>query len=422
MRSRLLVLFLALGLAGCPKSSPESDARLESSSGKVVVAYGGKTAFVPTTDLGHGGPRVPVTRDANGKRLAYPIATGGSRFVYVVGDGLFLGPTGSADVAAAPSLADALGAIFENAEGRRAQAVAEVKKEKGEGGVARMLGSAAHVDDPAWDDAFAALSDSAKTELKKRLAVSLEPGSPPGGLPRAVRFAALDDKSRAPSFAARVRELADPMREPRANAVLLRALAKIDPERAVGVGCDVLHKKPADDVLVEAAAIAVARGGGDCDVMEAALGDDACAPWFRCANGKPLDGRETTRQDEPLCTKDELAAAIDRELERRPEDVMAGSSGTRTGLFAFAALVAKDRVPATFLAAHARRRYAVAQPREPSCDTGMTPGSACHCEETVLRDWACRHRESQVASVGVCRFEIDDKAKRIQNVVATLPP
>ncbi len=429
MRSYVLFLLLALELAACSKSAPEHDARLESTDGKVVVKYAGKTAPVPASDLGHGGATVSVVRDESGKRLAYPLPGGGSRIVYVVGDGLFLGPTGPAvrgggqnDFSSAPSLDDALGPIFENADGRRAQAVAEVKKEKGDGGVARMLGSAAHVEDPAWDDAFAALPDSARTEVKKRLAVSLEPGSPPGGLARAVRFAALDDKSRAPSFAARVHELVDPMREPRANAVLLRALAKMDPALGVGVGCDVLHKKVADEVLVEAAAIAVARGGGDCDAIEAALGDDTCAPWFRCSSGKPLDGREATRQDEPLCTKEELASAIDKELERKPEDVMSGARGTRTSMFAFAALLAKDRVPATFLTAHARRRYAIVQAKEPACDTGMTPSTPCRCEETVLRDWACRHRESQTASVGVCRFDIDDKAKKIQNVVATLPP
>ncbi len=429
MRSHVLALSFALALSACSKPAPGSDAKLESDGGKVVVAYAGKTAPVPTNDLGHGGPRVPVVRDESGKRLAYPLPGGGARIVYVVGDGLFLGPSGPAvrgggqtDFSAAPSLDDALGAIFENAEGRRALAVGEVKKEKGDAGVARMLGAAAHVDDPAWDEAFAALPDAAKEDVKKRLAASLEPGSPPGGIARAVRFAALDDGARAPVLAARIHELVAQGREPRATAVLLRAVAKSDPARAAGVGCDVLHAKPADDVLVEAAAIAVARGGGDCDVIEAALGDDACAPWFRCASGKPLDGREATKQDEPLCTKQELASAIDGELARTPDDVMRAASGTRTGLFAFAALAAKDRVPAAFASAHARRRYAVAQPKDPACDGAMTPGTPCRCEETVLRDWACRHRESQVASVGVCRFEIDDKTKKIQNVVATLPP
>lgn len=427
---RIHVLVLALALAGCPKSNPGPEARLEPAGGSIVVAYAGKTAKVPTEDLGHGGAHVPVAVDDAHKRLAYPLPGGGARFVYVVGDDLFLGPKGPAvrgggatDFSSAPALEDALAAIFDNAEGRRKEAVAAVKKELGDAGVAKMLAAAAHVDDPAWDDAFAALDADAQKELKRRLAVSLEPGSPPGGLSRAVRLVSLDDPSiGAASLDARIHELTKAGREPRANAVLLRALARLDPARAAVVGCDVLYAKPADDVLVEAAALAVAKGEGECGAIEAALGDDACAPWFRCAAGKPLDGRKATSQDEPLCTKADLAGELDRELERRPDDVMAGAAGTRTSLFAYAALVAKDRVPPSFVAAHARRRFQVVQPKDPACDTGMTPGTPCRCEESVLRDWACRHRESQIASVGVCRFEIDDKDKKIRAVVATLPP
>lgn len=421
---------LAVALVGCPKENP-SDARLESTDGSgIVVAYAGKSAPVPVSDLGHGGARVPVVRDDSGKRLAYALPGGGSRIVYVVGDSLFLGPSSAAvrgggmnDFSSAPKLDDALGAIFENAGTRRALAVGEVKKELGDAGIAKMLAAAAHVDDRVWDDAFAKLPEAARADLKKQLARALEPGSPPGGLARAVRFAALDDKSKASAWAKKVRELLDSVSEPAAAAVLVRAIAKIDPAEGASIGCDVLQKKVKEESLAEAAAIAVANGKGDCAAAAAdALGDNWCTSWFRCTKGKPLTGSETSNQDEPLCTAAELASAISAELERKPDDVMTASSGTRTSLFAYAALAAKNKVPAAFTSAHERRRYALTQPKDPACESGVSPGTACRCDEPVIRDGVCRHREASTVSVGVCRFDVDDKQKKITNVVATLPP
>lgn len=439
MRIHAAVIAIALGLVGCPKSQPPSDAKLEfSDGGGYVVSYSGKTAPVPLNDLGHGGARVPVVQDEQGKRLAYALPGGGSRIVYVVGDSLFLGSSSPAvrgggmnDFSNAPRLEDALGAIFEQATTRRALAVTEVKKELGDAGVAKMLAAGAHVDDPAWDGAFAKLPDAARGDLKNLLARTIEPGSPPGGLARAVRFAALDDKSRAHVWASKVRELLDPVREPAAAAVIVRAIAKLDPAEGASLGCDVLHKKvvakdatdgAARDSLAEAAAIAVAHGKADCAATVDALGESWCVPWFRCAKGKSLTGRETTNQDEPLCTPAELATEIAAELERKPDDVMAGASGTRTTLFAYAALATTKKVPAAFVTAHERRRFALTQPKDPSCESGVAPGTACRCDEPVIRDAVCRNRESSMVSVGVCRFDVDHKGKKIGNVVATLPP
>src|SRR5205085_9375008 len=128
------------------------------------------------------------------------------------------------------------------------------------GGDAKLPGAAAHVQAPAWDDAFAKLPEGARSDLKKRLARALEPGEPPAGVARAVRFAALDDKSHAKGWAGRVRELLDGVREPAASAVLVRAVAKADPAEGAALGCDVLARKPitkdandvaAREVLVE---------------------------------------------------------------------------------------------------------------------------------------------------------------------------
>jgi hypothetical protein len=179
---------------------------------------------------------------------------------------------------------------------------------------------------------------------------------------------------------------------------------------------------PGREALVEASLLAIAAAGGSCKHTAALLGEDHCHPSFRCGEGGPLSGREASKQDEPLCTKAELEAAVTRELARAPLDVLALTGGSRPQLFAFAALVAEGKVPESFTTAHARRRYTLVQPKEPTCEGGIAPGTPCHCDEATLRDQTCRHPESGVVSVGLCKFTIDDKQKKLLNVVATLPP
>ena len=253
-----------------------------------------------------------------------------------------------------------------------------------------------------------------------------------------MKLVPLREPARVPVLAARVRELADPVREPRASAVMLRALAALDKAQGGTVGCEVLGKKPQDvtnakgtpaeldqpgrELLVEAALLAIANAGAECPHVAAFVGDDVCSPWLRCGDAGPLTGREATKQDEPLCTGEQLTQAIAKDLARAPADVLAANGGARPQLFAFATLALAGKVPASITNALARRRYALTQPKGPECDNALPPGTPCHCEEAILRDQTCRNPESKVVSVGVCKFEIDDKQKKIGNVVATPPP
>jgi hypothetical protein len=379
-------------------------------------------------------------QDETGKRLAYVKASGDVRYAYVVGAGLYLGPTmkGPIDFRAAPDLEKASGPLFENAGASRGKLVADVSKDKGDAGVARLLTEAAYVDAKEWDEAFAKLPEAQATAVKASLAMLLEKGKPSAGLRRAVVVVPLREPSRAPMLAARLRDLAEPMREPRAQAVMLRALASLDKQEGAKVACEVLGHKPLDtanekgtpreidplgrEALVEAAVLAVAAAGIDCSFVAAQLGDDACIASFRCNDAGPLTGHEASKQDEPVCTKEQLAKAIARDLERTPADVLAITNGTRPQLFAFASLLNAGKVPAAFTTAHTRRRYALVMPKEPDCESGVAPGTACHCDEAIVRDQACRHPEGQSAQVGLCRFDIDDKQKKLSNVVASLPP
>ncbi len=384
-----------------------------------------------------------VMQDERHERFAFLRANGDVRFVYLVAGSAYLGPVLKApiDFRAAPDRDHALGELFEiNAE-RRAQLVADVAKQLGQAGVARMLVDGAGVDDPTWDDAFGKLPDLNVAEVKSGLATQLEPGKPSSGLKHAVRLLPLRKPVRAPVLAARIRELAETVREPGASAVMLRALAAIDKSRGATVGCEVLGKKPlavanakgtpaeidvpGRELLVEAALLSIANaaaGGAECPHVAAQLGDDVCVPSFRCNDAGPLTGREATKQDEPLCSNEQLTQAIAKDLARPAGDVLAASGGVRPQLFAFATLAMAGKIPASVTNAHARRRYALTQPKEPECDNTLSPGTACHCEEAILRDQACRNPEGKSVSVGVCKFEIDDKQKKISNVVATPPP
>ena len=445
-----LLLVAVSALAACKGSSsssapsggtPSSAEVRWRDAGPPELAIADRVVALPSGELAEAA-HPAIMQDETGTRLAFMRAQGDVRLVYVVASSAYLGPVtkGPIDFRASPDLDHALGALFETAGERRAQLVADVSKQRTDAGVARMLIDGAGAEGHEWDDAFAKLPDARATEVKTALAGLLERGKPTAGLKRAVLVTPLRD---AAVLAARIRELGEPVREPRAVAVMLRALASLDRSKGPGgqaapIACEVLGRKPLDaanakgtpeeidmpgrEMLVEASLLAIAAAGTDCPHVAAQLGEDACTPSFRCNDQGPLTGRETTKQDEPLCTKEQLAQAVTKDLARLPADVLALSGGARPQLFALAALAGQGKVPATVAAAHTRRRYALTQPKEPECESGVAVGTACHCEEAIVRDQACRHPEGNTVSVGVCKFEIDDKQKKLFNMVATAPP
>jgi hypothetical protein len=423
VRKVILFVLLCLVLAGCP-STKESPGRViySDGGGEADFVLGEKRASLPKEDrLLQKIDAVPVMDDT-AKRHAYRVKPDLWRLVYVVGDGVFVGPTtpSPVDFKAAPELDGALGALFEHAGPRRADLVREIGKEKGDAGVARLLSAGAYVDDPVWEEAFAKLPPAAQDDVKKSLSSALDPGKDAATLTRAVRLIPLREPARVPVLSARIRELASKNEsQARPVAVLLRALASLDKAEGARVGCEVLKKKPADDVLREATLLAVANTDTSCEGVEEALGKDHCLPLFRCGPDGPLGGREPTKQDEPLCTKEDLAKTIAKDLERKPDDVLASTSGTRGELFAFAILVRENKVPQAMAFAHERRRYAIVQPREPACDA-VEAGKGCHCEEAVIRDFACRKASGGVHT-SHCKFDVDDAQKKILNVASVQP-
>ncbi len=432
-RSHACVATVALGLAltlfGCrPSGGAASDARITMNGASAEIAFGARKAELPPGDVASDLPS--VTQDDAGRRLAYKTTTGMARILYVIGDGLFVGPLVAfpADFRAVPETDYALGPLFEAAGARRGDLVREIRREKGDSGAVRLLVDAAYVDDPAWDEARKQLPAASEAALRDGLASGLEPGKPAILLRRAVSLVDLRAPANAKLVATRAKELAAGAQEPRAVAALLRAVIADDKDKAAEIGCEVLAKNPpaagddGRDALVEAAMLAIAAADTTCSdpkLVESLL-TDACAPYFRCTEAGPVSWSDASKQDEPLCTKAQLAKVVSAEIARPPRDVLDGS--TRPALFAYASLASKDKVTAAFAMAHARRRYALTQAAEPACDGGLSPGTPCHCDEATVRLYACKQPQASQIHVGVCRFDVDDKQKKIQNVVATPPP
>lgn len=404
---------LVLALAACHPDGKASDAKI--SNGALTLA--GRSVPLPPGDLAPN-EAPSVTQDDTGTRLAYPTKSGSARVVYLVGGGLFVGPTvpRPVDFSAAPDLDHALGPLFEAAGPRRAELVREVGKARGKAGVVSLLVASASVDDPAWE---AARKDIAGEDLKNlggMLANGLEPGKTPLQTRRAAETADLTNPALKTLNADRARDPVLQAKEPRSAAVLLRATIANDEVVASKIGCDTLARAPADAALREAAALACT----DPAVLADALAKNACVPFVRCKDAAPLDWASSTKQDEPLCTSAELAPLVAAERAKPPQSAFVEESA-RPELFELAALATAGRVPELVTRAHARRRYKLTQIDKPDCDSAAI-GAACHCDEATIRNNACLSPQSATVSVGKCRFQVEDAAKTIDKVVATTPP
>lgn len=384
---------------------------------------------VPPGDL-RLGATPPVDHDEAGTRFSYVMEGDKIRLVYLVGENLYVAPPGAVHAAKAPPLGEELGALFEAAGDKRARLVADVRATLGEEGLAKMLASGADVDAPEWASTYASLPPPRAAEVQRALATSLEPGKPTRGIRRAVALVPLAELAKTPGFATRVAEEKTQLEAPRAAGVMLRALARADAPRAAEIACAALGRAKASGgedpeghaILVEGASLAIAHAGATCAAIAPVLLENACSASVRCGPNGPLGPRDASKQDEPLCTKEQLAAAVEQELARPPTEVAAGTSGTRVALFAYAALAKSEKeLPEAFVRAHARRRYPLTQPESPPCDAVAT-GEKCHCEEAVVRDQACRNEGGGLVRVGLCAFQVDDKQKRIRDVVASPPP
>lgn len=311
-------------------------------------------------------------------------------------------------------------------------------KAAGEAALAKMLVATADGFTPEWDAAYAGLGPEGRAAVDRALAERLEPGKPADGITRAALLLPLAEAPHAARLGARVRELAGldapgaTLRAPRALAVMLRAFTQKAATEAAALGCGILGRKPLEAApsedadpagraaLAEAALLAIAKAKTGCEHV-AALAKDPCAPAMRCKDGAPLTGREATDQTEPLCTAEELGPRVDAELARPAREIVATTSAPPLDGWALAALTLGGKLPDELRLAHERRRYPITQPKGPECDLSLPEGTPCHCDETTLRDHACRASGPRL-HVAFCRFSVDEAKKTISGVVAAAPP
>ncbi|HVJ93848.1 MAG TPA: hypothetical protein VM580_28860 [Labilithrix sp.] len=426
MRPSRLALMTSFVLLGCGSSERTSrDARITIDASGAELLVGARKASLPAGDVDTEAPL--VMQDDAGRRLAYRTKNDLARVVYVVGDGLFVGPLVAqpVDFRAVPHLEHSLGPLFEAAGPRRSELVREVRRERGESGIVRLLVDGSYVDDPAWEQARTQLSPKGEIALVDAMASGLEPGKTSIQLRRAVEVVDIRAPERAALVALRAKERAGETKEPRAVAALLRAVIANDKEKAAEIGCEVLATMTAGGgageraSLFEAATLAIAAAGATCvdpKLLEYALGG-GCVASVRCNDAGPLSSSDASKEDEPLCTQGDVTKAMAVELARGTREVLEASSA-RPALFAYASLLAKGRLPAAFVTGHERRRYALTQVAEPACDAGLAPGTPCHCDEAALRHFVCQQPTASKVQGGVCLFDVDDEKKTISNVVS----
>ncbi len=420
---RLAPVLVLLLLSACHEEAtkPASQAQIVESASDAGVrdelVFSGKKLLLPDVD------KDTTKRDTatDATRAAYRTRTGAYRVVYVVGDALLLGGTQpTSDLTKAPDFDHALNAIFEADPERRVELVGTIRKIQGEDGVVKLLVATVGTPDLLWDATVNKLLPAQLPALRDGLAVALEPGQPMIALVRAAKLVDLSDPKFAKVVNDHVRDTKLAKEQPLVAASFLRAFVKSNAAEGAKVACEViarpLPKVNEDAALVDAAFFAVGDGAacpGVDAAAEAYLKETMCQPSLRCDANGPLGYSTTTKQDEPVCTAAQIKAAKD-EQGRGP-------------LFAYGLLLAHGKVPDAFGKGHERRRYAIDQKAEPHCDnidqragdiTTLPQGTACHCEDVQLRFHACRVVDEGPTQFGICRFVVNDKAKKILSVTA----
>jgi len=309
--------------------------------------------------------------------------------------------------------------------------VDQVRASKGKTGVAMVLGKAAGLEGPTWETRVKTLTDDERAELSKVLEAAVLSASEPAlVVSRAVAIvdvASLPDEKLIDRISPIVTA-----KEPEGSlgaSVLLRVLARKKAD--VGkLACKGLGSRawkldepdPERRLLLDAMLMAIANLGIDCDAASTLVTEEPCASTLRCGPKGPVLPNETSDQTEPLCTGESMQKALATELSRATKDVVADPHAGRTSFYAFAAHTLGKRPALKSLEKqHARRLYAIAQPKTPECETLAETGKPCHAQEAVLRDYACRN-EGDTVTVGTLKLRVSDEKKTISDVVTAAPP
>lgn len=420
MRKFALLWVCTLVVAACRDRAPGSFAEAD---GGTLLVLSGSTATVPINPMEIDTKVAPVA--VNGS-IALRLRGGGERMLHPVGGTYLFVPKPVLDRNQGTFLLQAP-ELYNREPTHRAAILREVLLRGGESAIANQLARTldAPDSDRDWSAAYDALTPPQRTLVDIRTRASLSTGGPPEGLVRAARGAIPEQVAR--ELGARLRELPEARgRIPRAVGALLLRYHQVQPEDAGRLACTMLAETkdmvapegdPEGVRALEAAALMLltAQPTERCIApLERLVLQERCDISLRCkADGAPVNPRESSLQDEPLCGQS-LLGENQKALAQAPAQVFAWKEHHVPRL-ALGALVARAAVPAALVRAHERRRYALVPSTAPACDLGLPAGAACTCDEPTLRDQTCRSDTSPI-SVGFCRFEVDDTKKRIHGV------
>ncbi|MBX3229395.1 MAG: hypothetical protein KIT84_17745 [Labilithrix sp.] len=421
IRRPVALLLVSLFAISCRSKELVSDAKVEVLGGRATLVLDGTKTELPDEVA----PDTVVTRDESGRRLAYRTKAGQGRVLYRIGEGVFVGPIVGlpVDFAAAPETARALAPLWEMAKTkeRRLGLAAELEREKGPSANVELLVATASIPGPGWDEVRAKAPADALEKAMWPVFMQTDPLA----IARAARVVDLGTSAadKRPFVTIKAHDLGRRWVEPRAAAALLRAVLAYEPKAAGTIACDVASTRPKsleggggeEAFLAEAVYLALALAPAPC-VRETLLAqglEPLDHPSFRCNEKGPLGWASDTKQDEPLCTIEQVGPILAAEGERPPRDVFTAAEA-RAPLVAYAALLEKGKLPDAFVAAHERRRWALVQPKTPSCEDAP-PKAPCACDEATVRQNAARNAVGHVA-IGVCEYDVDEAKKQIVNV------
>lgn len=309
---------------------------------------------------------------------------GSSRPAYLGTVSLFFGPKLTPEQARA-SITFLSGASLAWSDPALRGKVLQVARERALGEVPALLTQVSDQPGAEWRAAFLALPGAEQALVQRELAPALA-----GRAPERLLAAALvtDLAGDFESVSQRIVERGVGL-DHLAMALLLRSLPSGVSRAALA--CNVLSDPaalPHGDPLLGAALGSLREKTAPClDSVRTIVIRDACATDARCLGGAPV-GAGATDQNEPVCTKDELLRATEHEARRSKWDVAAEPSAPTTALALAVLQQGPKGVPAAFVTAHARRRYAIDQ-HGAACAQARAASAACTMDEAELRFAAC---------------------------------
>ncbi len=260
----------------------------------------------------------------------------------------------------------------------------------------------------SWDDTYVNLSASEKTKLIPAFRKAILEESEVLALERSVRYADLDNPEYLPGMITHMRRIVNSMphyETDAASEIILRRIAKSDPNLGAELGCRELERemKRGAIVYLPAALLAVAYGNYSCPVILPTLANSNCNANYFCPSG----------QASHICEAKDLKADIENAVLSKT-NIRELSLPMRDKVLLAASLPLKESRDILQLW-QKRRSYTIEQPAEPACEKLYIIGKKgvpCNCFKE-LPNSAC----GKIRNETTCIYTVDDVSGKIKDIV-----